>query len=244
MDKSLHDLLYGLSEQMIAYLPNLVGGLVLIAIGWLLAWLVKRVVAQLCVILHVERLAGRFRWGRGLTKADVRYALYGWVGGVAGLVVFLVFLNAALVAMRLTVLSNLIQEGVVFIPRLVIALAIFGLGYGTGNLAASGVLRSLRREGIPRATLVGRFVKLILVLFFSAMAFTEIGISRPIIVIGFTVTLVTLCLLALILVTLSGREFAERVFGRRPEEQDEGRLVGRGGPDEQIAPEDPADSGE
>jgi hypothetical protein len=214
MDKSLHDLLYGVGEQTIAYLPSLFAGIVLMGVGWLFGWLLKRVVIQVCVILHLDRLLRRFKWGYGFAKADVRYALYDWIGSVAGFVVFLVFLNAALAAMQLTVLSHLLERGVLFIPNLIIALIIFGVGSVISGFASSAMLRALVREEIPRSSLIARFAKLIFMLFFSAMALTQLGLAQKIVLVGFTAVIITLCLLTLILLALSGRTIARQILDR------------------------------
>lgn len=213
MDKPVSGLLYRVGEQFVGYLPHLVGGLVLIGVGWLLSWLVKRLVVQFCVILRLDRLLRRFRWGAGFAKADVRFALFEWIGNLAAFVVFIVFLDAALIAMQLDVLARLLEEAVSFVPKLVIAAAIFGLGWVISGGAARALLRALRQEDIPLATLIARFARLILMIFFFAMSLTEIGIARDIVIIGFASIIITLCLAVLILLWLSGPEGAARILG-------------------------------
>jgi hypothetical protein len=213
LDKPVGGLLYGVGEQIVAYLPNLVGGLILIGIGWFLSWAVKRIVIQFCLILRLDRLLRRFRWGAGFAKADVRYALFEWIGNFAAFVLFFVFLDAALIAMQLEVLARLLEQAVSFVPKLVIAAAIFGLGWVISGAAAASMLRALHQEDIPRATLIARFTRLVLMIFFFAMALTEIGIARDIVVIGFAAIMVTLCLATLILLWLGGAEGATRLLG-------------------------------
>lgn len=213
MDKPVGGLLYGVGEQIVAYLPSLFGGLVLIGIGWLLSWVVKRVVIQFCLIMRLDRLLRRFRWGAGFTKADVRYALFEWIGNFAAFVLFFVFLDAALIAMQLEVLARLLEQAVSFVPKLVIAAAIFGLGWAISGAAAASMLRALHQEDVPRATLVARFARLVLMIFFFAMALTEIGIARDIVVIGFATIMVTLGLGTLILLWLGGPEGVARLLG-------------------------------
>jgi hypothetical protein len=100
MDSTLRDLFQNMGQKIIGYLPDLFAGLVLLGTGWFLGWFVKRVVVRICVLLHLERLVRAFRWGGGLSRADVRHAVFNWVGNVAFFLVFLAFLNAALDTMR------------------------------------------------------------------------------------------------------------------------------------------------
>jgi hypothetical protein len=210
MDSSVRDLLYRFGQKIAEYAPNLLGGLLLIAAGWGVAWLAKRVVVQLCAVFHLDRLLRRFRWGEGFAKADVRGSLFDWIGSAVALIVFLIFLDGALGVMRLAFLSDLLQRGVWFIPKIIIAVLIIGLGWMIGAWVRVSVEIALRREGIPRAGLMGRFARAMVIVVFSAMALTEIGIARQIVVIGFTAVIVTICLLAILGVWLARKELLKR----------------------------------
>lgn len=200
MDKSLKDLLLEVWKNIIAYLPNVLGGLVLLLIGWVVGWVVKRVVIQLLVLLRFERLLTRFRSRSSLAKADIRYALYNFVGNVAFAIVFLVFLDLALGALKLVALSQLIETGVLFIPRFAGALAIFGIGFLIASRAAAAIHRALLKEKFPNHSLVARFAKSLIILFFSAMALVQLKIATVIVTIGFTALSVTLCIILLLIV--------------------------------------------
>jgi Mechanosensitive ion channel, conserved TM helix len=199
MDKNLKSLFYDLGQKIIGYLPSLLGGLFLILLGWLIAWIVKRIVIQLLVILRFDRLFLRFRWKSSLTKADIRYALYNLIGNICFFIVFLVFLNAALDAMKLSILSRLIEQGVLFIPRLIVALVILGIGWLIAARSSKAVHHALMKENVPSASLLARFMKFIVILFFSAMALVQLSIAKEIVLIGFSALFLTLSVSAVIL---------------------------------------------
>ena len=212
MDSPLEKALGGVTETFIAYLPNLVAGIVLVAIGWFLGWLVKRIVVQVLLVLRFDRLLRRFKWGSGLSKADVRYAVAEFIGNGAFLIVFLILLNAALEALQLMVLSEVLTRGVLFAPKLLIAGVIFALGWLVAGWIAGLIQRALTKEDVPRASLIARFSKAVIMLFFSAMALTELDIAREIVVIGFSVTIVTLGVLVIVMTSIGGRRFVSRIL--------------------------------
>jgi len=212
MDSPLEKALYGVTEKLIAYLPSLVAGIVLIAIGWFLGWLVKRIVVQVLLVLRFDRLLRRFKWGAGFSKADVRYAFAEFIGNGAFLIVFLILLNASLEALQLTVISNVLRQGVLFIPRILVATVILGLGWLFANWIAGTIQRALMKEDVPRATLIARFTKVVIMLFFSAMALTELDIAREIVVIGFSVTIITLGILTIVMTAIGGKRFVSRIL--------------------------------
>lgn len=213
MDKNFRDLIYDLGQKILAYMPNLLGGLLLLLLGWLIAWMVKRIVIQLLVILRFDRLFIRFRWKSSLTKADIRYALYNLIGNIMFFIVFLIFLNSAMAAMKLTMLSKLIEQGVLFIPRLIVALVIFGIGWLIASRTSNTVSYSLIKEGFPGGSLLAKLFKFIIVLFFSAMALVELQIAKEIVLIGFGAFLLTLSV-SMILAVAGSRESLKDFFDR------------------------------
>ncbi len=88
MESPLKQLFLPSVEKIVEYLPNLIAGLILIALGWFLGWLVKRMVFQICLLLKLDRVFQRFQWGSALSKTDVRYALYNSIGNVVFLPYF------------------------------------------------------------------------------------------------------------------------------------------------------------
>jgi hypothetical protein len=212
MNLPIHDLFYNFAGKIVDYLPNLFAGLLLVGIGWLLGWLAKRVVVQLCAIFRPDRMLHGFRWGKGLMKADVRYALFHFAGNVAFLIVFVIFFNNGLSVMQVTLLSRLLETGIFFLPRLMAFLLILGAGWVVSRFTAGAIQKALLKEEVPRATLIARFSKAVLLLFFSAMALTELNIAREIVIIGFTTIIITLGLLAVVLTALGGKTLVKRAI--------------------------------
>ena len=219
MVNPLQDALNSVGQKFIAYLPNLVAGIVLILIGWIAGWIIKRVTVQFCLLLRLEKLIRKFRWGEDFSKADVRFAAYNAVGNIAFIVLFLLFLNAALNALQLTVLSDLIEQGVRFFPKAVIALLILLGGWIVANGITTVLQRSLTKEEIPRASLIARFSKVVLLLTFSAMALVEIDLAREIVIIGFTVVLLTLGAIIVVLIASRRKEVAQQLLGGKDKAQ-------------------------
>lgn len=209
-EKSQH-LFTGLIDKFIAYLPDLFAGVLLVAIGWVLGWFAKRVIIQMAVIMRLERFLVRLRGAEDFSKADVRYGLYNFLGNIAFLIIFLIFLDDAMATWRLTVLSDFLKQGIFFFPKAATCLIIFGLGWLISSWTATAILKALRREEIPRPTLVARYAKAMLMLFFSAMSLAVLDIANVIVVIGFATVFITLAVLTIVLTTLGGRDFINKM---------------------------------
>lgn len=212
MDNSIQGPFFDFGKEIIGYLPNLLGGILLLAVGWFVGWLVKRIIVQLLIAFRLERIFTRVRWRQTLSKADIRYALFGFIGNIFFFVIFLIFLYTALDAMKLTVLSNLIQNGVVFIPKLIVAFIIFGLGWIIAGRVSNSVYIALAKENVPNYSLISRFIRFAILLFFSAMALAEIEIAVEIVIIGFTTIFITLAVLAVVFAIVGGKSYMNKFF--------------------------------
>ncbi len=212
MDNSIQGPFFDFGKEIISYLPNLLGGILLLAIGWFAGWLAKRIIVQLLIAFRLERLFTRVRWRQTLSKADIRYALFGFIGNILFFVVFLIFLYTALDAMKLTVLSSLIQNGVLFIPKLIVALIIFGIGWIIAGRVSNSVYNALGKENVPNYSLISRFIRFAILLFFSAMALAEIEIAVEIVIIGFTTIFITLAIIAVVFAIVGGKSYMSKFF--------------------------------
>ncbi len=211
MHKAFEDLFSGLIQKVTGYLPDLLAGVALLLIGWFLGWLLKRITIQIAGLLKPERFLMRLRWGEDLSKADVRYGFYNLLGNITFFVIFLIFLIDAFSVWRLTILSDLLQRGVLFLPKIIVALVVFGFGWLISSWASRALQKALRREEIPRPTLIARFSKTVLMVFFSAMAITELDIAREIVLIGFATIFITLGLLTVVGFALGGKNFMKKI---------------------------------
>jgi len=214
MDNNLENPFLDFGKQIINYLPNLLAGIILLLIGWFVGWLAKRIMIQLLVVLRFEKLFIRLQWRRALSKADIRYAVYNLIGNVIFFIVFLIFLNSALDAMKLTVLSNLIQQGVIFIPKLIVALFIFAFGWIVAGRVSNSVYISLLKEDVIHYSIISRFVKFITIFFFAAMALVEIDIAPQVVIIGFTTIMITFGVIAVAMVIWGGKSSVDNLINK------------------------------
>ena len=205
MENNIESPFLDFGKQIINYLPNLLGGLILLLIGWLAGWIVKRITIQLLVVLRFEKLFVRLKWRRALSKADIRYAVFNFIGNIVFFIVFLIFLNSALDAMKLTVLSTLIQHGVIFIPKFIVAAIILTVGWVIAGRVSNSVYNALLKEGVQHYSVIARFVKFVAVFFFASMALVEIDIAAQIVVIGFTTIMITMGIISIALVFFSNK---------------------------------------
>jgi len=211
METKIQDQFIGFTDSVLAYLPNLIGGVILILLGWLVGWVVKKLLIQFSILLRIDRLLKQSRYEQDFSKADVRYSLYSFIGNTGFVIIFLIFLDNALLTWKLNILSDLLSKGILFLPKIIIALVIFGIGWLLASWVQISVLKTLHREEIPRASLISRFIKSIIFIFFSAVSLVELDVAREIIIIGFATIFITLGVIAIVLTAAGGKNFLKKL---------------------------------
>jgi len=208
-------------SRVAAFLPSLVAGIVVLAIGLLAWWLVAKFVARLLIVLRLDRVLSRIGWGKALAKGDVRHALFELLGTILGAIVFLIFLDNAFVIWNLTVLSRLLESLVLLIPDLVVAAVIVIVGWVAGALAARSASRGLSRAGIPRAALAAQVIRTAVFVLSVAIALIQLDVAATIVSSAFLITFGALGLSFVLAVGLGSRRAVElmweEVLARRRE---------------------------
>lgn len=179
--------LAALWQQIQAFLPTLVAGLLVIALGFLVGWLAKRAVVRLLTWLRLDRLAGRAGWRAAFGKGDVRLTLYNLIGNLTGLVIVLVFLDDALERWGLFALSRIIDSVVFFIPNLALAGIILAAGVASGNALEDRIVETLEEEGVVRARLIGLVAKAAFVAMILAIILWQLQLARTLVLAAFLI---------------------------------------------------------
>jgi hypothetical protein len=211
METKIQDQFLGFADRLVAYLPNLLGGIILIILGLLLGWVLKKILVQLSLILRVDRFLKRTRFQAEFQKADVRYSLYNFIGDIGFVIVFLIFLDNAFLAWKLHILSDLLSKGILFLPKLIIAATIFGIGWLLATWVQTSTMNWLSREEIPWSSLISRFIKGIVIIFFSAISLVELDVAREIVIIGFGTIFITLGAIAIIITAVGERNLFKKL---------------------------------
>lgn len=202
-------------SNIVGYLPTFFAGLVVVALGAVISWVVAKLVVRILLFLRLDRVVVRLGWGRALEKGDVRHSLFGLIGWVAGVLLLLVFLENAVVIWKLTVLSQLVKKLVLLIPALITAAIILIAGWGIATSVSRAVQRTLYQEEFERARLAGRITYAAIVVLAAAIALVELGIAREIVIGGFLIAFGTLGLSFVLAVGLGSKRAVELMWENR-----------------------------
>jgi len=215
MDAKPLESLRDVVANLVSYLPALLAGFIVLVIGAFVAWIVSRLVVRLLIFLRVDRVVVRLGWGRALAKGDVRHSLFGLVGIVCGVVLFLVFLDNAVVVWKLTVLAQLLEKLVLLIPQLITAALVLLVGWGVAGTASRAVQQTLVQEEFERARLAGRIVRAAILVIVCAIALVELDLGVSIVTGAFLISFGALALCFVVAFGLGSKRAVELMWEER-----------------------------
>jgi hypothetical protein len=213
------------TAQSLALLPNVLVGLLFLAIGTALAVLAGRVATFLLRRSAVERRANKIGLSSWLERAGILSATAVLVRLVQ---VIFAIITAALVMYSLdaALASDLTRRFFLYLPNLVVGVTIFFVGILTARVVSRSVLIGAVNRGLPAARLLATLARAGIILLSSAVAMEHVGIGRTIVPAAMLILLagVTFALaLAVGLGTrdLVGRWIADQVSPSTPAEADD-----------------------
>jgi hypothetical protein len=210
-------------SNVVDYVPTLLAGLIVLFLGAIAAWIVSKLVVRVLIFLRLDRVIGRLGWGRALEKGDVRHSLFGMLGGVAGVLLFLIFLDNAVVIWKLSVLSGLLEKLVHLIPQLITAGIILFIGWGVATAVSRAVQRALVQEEFERARLVSRIVRSAILIVTFTIALVELEVAVTVVTGAFLIAFGALALSFVLAFGLGSRRAVEKMWDDHIQQRKEQR---------------------
>jgi len=205
-----HGLTAGL-DRFANGVPTVLGAILILVIGWIIAGALAALVTKFAVVAHVDTLADHARVNDFLSRAGTRMKASGILGETVKWVVRLVFLEMAAEQCGLTQVTALVNGILAYIPRIVVSLLLLGVGASLANLLAGVVRGAASEAGMGSANLLGRLASWAVMAFAVIAAVNEVGVA-PVVVNTLYIGLVAAISLALGLAFgLGGRDTAARL---------------------------------
>ncbi|MDH5804062.1 MAG: hypothetical protein OEZ54_02680 [Gemmatimonadota bacterium] len=197
------------------YLPNILAAVVILIIGWFLAKVLEKGVARLLKMVKFPMLADKagidqFLRTGGVEKssADLLAVLVYWL-------VMLVVLVTAVNALGLEGAQQLLNQILLYIPNIIVAVIVIAVGMYAANFVSALVRTAVANAGLEEAGFVAALSKYALIIFTFAIALNQLRIGAEIVTNGFLILFGAACFAAALAVGLGGRETVEQYLKKR-----------------------------
>jgi len=163
--------------DIVRYLPSILGAVVILLIGVLIAKAVEQLISKGLKRIGFDKFADQIQLTSTLARGGIRQKLSDILGALTYWVIMLAFITAGLNALDLSVAAELVQKVVLFLPKVVEALFILILGVFAAAFLSTTVREAANNAGILQSNLLGQFVQTAVMIVATVEALKQVGIQ-------------------------------------------------------------------
>ncbi len=164
-----------------AFIPRLIGVLLILILGWLLAKLIETVIIRVLKLIRLDTLSEKSGASNFLAKGGVKYTLSELIGVLVYWIMMLIVIITALNALQWTVAAELLNRVVAYIPNVIAAVVILVIGMFVSTVLAGVIRTAAGNAGIRQSRLLGQITQAVIVIFAAVIALEQLNIGRIII---------------------------------------------------------------
>ena len=201
-------------ETVGAYLPNLLGALLLLLIGWFTAKTFRGVTAKMVRICGIQALGEKVQFNELLKKAGISRTLDEILGGLVYYLVLLVFLVSASDVLGVKVVLETLNAFIAYLPHILGAFLILVISLYVAKIVKDGARSASSSFSIPYVRAVSSLLEIIIIGFGIVMALTEIGVDMTIFTTNVTLIIGGVVLAMALSVGLGSRTIMSNTLAR------------------------------
>lgn len=180
--------------QIAAFLPHLLGAIVLFAIGAVIANWAKKITTKIVTAVNLQRVFKNTGVEKFLKQAELPHAVEEFLGQVVKWVIILIFFIATMNLLGLTAVSEVLGSILAYVPNVIGAILILALGILVAGFLESVVKGALTEVNGKMARLLGKITSYTIMVFAILAAIAQLRIAEQFIQILFTGVVATLAL--------------------------------------------------
>ncbi|MBI2446202.1 MAG: hypothetical protein HYV51_00040 [Parcubacteria group bacterium] len=169
--------LQNLWTGFVMFLPNFLGALVIFFVGLVIAAGLSKIVEKLVDALKLDRLLEQFGLGKILERADLRLDSGRFIGVLVQWFFVIVTLLAVSDILELEAFSDFLQQVLLYVPNIIIAVLIMLAGVVMAAFLARLVRASVLAARLHSAHFLGALTKWSVLVFAFLAALSQLGIA-------------------------------------------------------------------
>lgn len=179
---SVNDSWLNIWDRFVNFLPNLIGAVIILVVGWLLGMVVALLIDRLFRVVGLQTLFERAKVEDVLKKANANNKdTTSMLAAVAKWIVFLVAFMAAANVLKLPEVANFLDRILAYVPQVVAAGAILLIGLVLANFLSVVIRASLVTSDLGSAEAVSLVTRYAIVVFAFLAALAQLGIAANLI---------------------------------------------------------------
>jgi len=194
--------------QISNFLSSLALVLLILLVGWIIAGSLKNIIVRVLKLMKLDELSNRIKVGDFLVKGGIKYGLSELIGVVCYWLILLITFVVAANALHLEAVAGLLNDVILYIPRIVVAIALFIFGMFIASFLSSVVQTAASNAGIGQSKLLAKLVEITVMVFAVAISLEQLGIGRTTVILAVNIIIGSLGLAIALAFGLGCRDIA------------------------------------
>ena len=194
------------TDGVFDFLPNLLGFLLILVIGYIIGRVVAGVVGKLLEKAEIDRRLHESSAGKHVNAVLPGASVASGIARVVFWLIFIFFLTAAVGALGIPAATGFMNQVLAYLPNIIVAILIFVVAALVSGAVAGAVVRFM--GDTPTGKVVGAVVPAVIMTLAFFMILEQLQIAPEIVRIAFTAIMFALALGLALAFGLGGRELA------------------------------------
>lgn len=197
---------------VVMWLPNLLGSLALLLIGWLVARMAQFIIGGLLRRLRLDSLTERVGISRILSNAGMDPSVSSLLARLTYWLILFVFVLAAVESLGLIGFADTLNQLVGYLPNVLAAALILLLGSVIAQVVGDALREMTTRAGVAAGPALGQIVRYTLLIFAVILALAQLGIQTDLLIIAASSLLVATSLALALAFGIGSRDLARNIM--------------------------------
>jgi len=197
-------------SRIMAYLPTLLGALVILIVGWIVAKAIRRLVDWLLKVTRFDTLADKAGISEVIRKGDLKISAREVVSGLVYWLVIIMVLVMVVNALGLPKASDVLTSLFAYVPKVIAALLVLVVAMFLASFVSGIVQTAAGNANMPRPEVFAGVSRWAIIIFAATIALGELGIATLLVTATFNIILAGVCFALAIAFGLGGKDTAAR----------------------------------
>lgn len=201
-------------EKIGGYLPNVLGAIVVLTVGWLGAKILRSVTVRILRVCGIVELSKKIKFHDMLTKVGITHTLDQIIGGLVYFTVLFIFLISASEILGFKLVLDTLNKFIAYLPHVFGAFLILIIALYLAKVIKDGLASASISLNIAYAGALSSMLEILIVGFGIVMALTELGLDMTIFTANITIIISGIVLALALSIGLGSRSIMSNVLAR------------------------------
>ena len=199
-------------SRVAVFLPTLIGVLVILIVGWIIAGILKSIVVKVLKLIQLDTASEKSGLGDVLRRGGIKQTVAELIGVLIYWLVMLLVFMTALNALGMTVAAALLDKVILYIPNVIAAIFIMALGIFFASMIGTIVRTASGNAGISQAKFLGQLTQVVIMVFTVVVTLEQLNIAATVLTFALNIILGSMGLAMALAVGIGSKDIAGKLM--------------------------------